>query len=169
MPLVEINFDGVVGPSHNYAGLSLGNLAATGNAGVTSRPREAALEGVEKMRANIRLGLTQGLLPPHDRPDDRWLAALATDYAAAPTHLKAQALSASPMWAANAATVSPAPDAADGLCHLTVANLVTMAHRSHEWPETLAQLRLAFADPAFLVHPPVPAPFALRRGPAPSP
>jgi succinylarginine dihydrolase len=159
MPLVEINFDGVVGPSHNYAGLSLGNLAATGNAGLTSRPREAALEGVEKMRANLRLGLTQGLLPPHDRPDDRWLAALATDYASAPSHLKAQALSASPMWAANAATVSPAPDAADGLCHLTVANLVTMAHRSHEWPETLAQLRLAFADPAFLVHPPVPAPF----------
>ena len=63
------------------------------------------------------------------------------------------------MWAANAATVSPATDAADGRCHLTVANLVTMAHRSHEWPETLAQLRLAFADPAFAVHPPVPAPF----------
>jgi len=71
MPLVEINFDGVVGPSHNYAGLSLGNLAATGNAGLTSRPREAALEGVEKMRANLRLGLTQGLLPPHNRSPAR--------------------------------------------------------------------------------------------------
>ena len=159
MALVEINFDGIVGPSHNYAGLSPGNLAATHNAGTASRPREAALEGIAKMRANVRLGLTQGLLPPHDRPDDRWLAALATDYAAADLHLKAQALSASPMWAANAATVSPSPDAADGKCHLTVANLVTMAHRSHEWPETLAQLRLAFADSAFVVHPPVPAPF----------
>ena len=63
------------------------------------------------------------------------------------------------MWAANAATVSPAPDTADGRCHLTVANLVTMPHRSHEWPETLRQLELAFADPAFVVHGPVPSPF----------
>ena len=157
--LVEINFDGIVGPSHNYAGLSPGNLAATSNAGTTSRPREAALEGVTKMRANLALGLTQGILLPHDRPDDRWLESLATSYADAPVHLKAQALSASAMWAANAATVSPAPDTADGQCHLTVANLVTMAHRSHEWPETLAQLRLAFAGPAFAVHGPVPAPF----------
>ncbi|MGG6498408.1 UNVERIFIED_CONTAM: N-succinylarginine dihydrolase, partial [Bacteroidetes bacterium 56_B9] len=63
------------------------------------------------------------------------------------------------MWAANAATVSPAADSSDARCHLTVANLVTMPHRSHEWPETLAQLRLAFAHPAFAVHGPVPAPF----------
>ncbi|THD36770.1 MAG: N-succinylarginine dihydrolase [Sphingomonas sp.] len=159
MALVEINFDGIVGPSHNYAGLSAGNLAATKNAGMTSRPRDAALEGVDKMRANLKLGLTQGILLPHDRPDDRWLESLATNYADAPPHLKAQALSASPMWAANAATVSPAPDTPDGRCHLTVANLVTMPHRSHEWPETLAQLRLAFAHPAFAVHLPVPAPF----------
>jgi len=157
--LVEINFDGLVGPSHNYAGLSPGNLAATSNAGLVSRPRDAALEGIAKMRANLRLGLVQGMFPPHDRPDDRWLAALSIDYASAEPHLKAQALSASAMWAANAATVSPAPDAADGKCHLTVANLVTMPHRSHEWPETLAQLRLAFADAAFAVHPPVLAPF----------
>src|SRR3546814_16563088 len=64
------------------------------------------------------------------------------------------------MWAANAATVSPAPDTTDGRCHLTVANLVTMAHRSHEWLSTLAQLRLAFADQRhFAVHAPVPPPF----------
>src|SRR3569623_2709338 len=112
------------------------------------------------MRANLSQGLTQGVLPPHDRPDDRWLASLATNYANAAPHLQAQALSASPMWAANAATVSPSPDTADGRCHLTVANLRTMAHRSHEWPETLAQLRLAFADEArFAVHPPVPPAF----------
>jgi succinylarginine dihydrolase len=157
--LVEINFDGIVGPSHNYAGLSPGNLAATSNAGMTSRPREAALEGIAKMRANLRLGLIQGILPPQDRPNARWLTSLATTYRDAEAHLKAQALSASPMWAANAATVSPAPDSADGKCHLTPANLVTMAHRSHEWPETLAQLRLAFANAAFEVHSPVPAPF----------
>ncbi|WP_085811071.1 N-succinylarginine dihydrolase [Sphingomonas sp. TZW2008] len=155
----EINFDGIIGPSHNYAGLSPGNLAATHNAGATARPRAAALQGIAKMRANLALGLVQGILPPHARPDDRWLAALHTNYAAAPAHLKARSFSASPMWAANAATVSPAPDTADGRCHLTVANLVTMPHRSHEWPETLAQLRLAFAHPGFAVHPPVLAPF----------
>ncbi|WBY08651.1 N-succinylarginine dihydrolase [Sphingomonas sp. 7/4-4] len=157
--LVEINFDGIIGPSHNYAGLSPGNLAATRNRGLTAHPRAAALQGIAKMRANLRLGLTQGILLPHARPDHDWLAALASDYADADSHLQAQAMSASAMWAANAATVSPAPDTADGRCHLTAANLVTMPHRSHEWPGTLAQLRLAFADPAFAVHAPVPAPF----------
>ncbi|PTQ09942.1 succinylarginine dihydrolase [Sphingomonas oleivorans] len=160
MTLIEINFDGIVGPSHNYAGLSLGNLAATGNAGSPSHPRAAALQGLAKMRANMVLGLPQGLFLPHRRPDEAWLARLATRARDADPLLLANALSASPMWAANAATVSPAPDTADGRCHLTVANLMTMAHRSHEWPETLAQLRLAFADARhFAVHPPVPAPF----------
>lgn len=159
MPRVEINFDGIIGPSHNYAGLSPGNLAATRNSGAVSQPRAAALQGIAKMRANLALGLHQGILLPHARPDHRWLDALATSYADAAPHLRAQALSASAMWAANAATVSPAPDAADGRCHLSVANLVTMPHRSHEWPGTLAQLRLAFADDAFRVHGPVPAPF----------
>ncbi|AXJ96412.1 MULTISPECIES: N-succinylarginine dihydrolase [unclassified Sphingomonas] len=157
--LTEINFDGIVGPSHNYAGLSAGNLAATHNAGRISHPRAAALEGLAKMRANLALGLTQGVLLPHRRPDHDWLARLGTHYADAPPLLRAQAMSASAMWAANAATVSPAPDTADGRCHLSVANLMTMPHRSHEWPETLAQLRLAFADPAFVVHEAVPPPF----------
>lgn len=158
--LKEINFDGIVGPSHNFAGLSLGNLAATSNAGKISHPREAALQGIEKMRANIRLGLAQGIFLPHDRPDEAWLKQLGTDMARADSALRANALSASPMWAANAATVSPAPDTMDGRCHLTVANLVTMPHRSHEWQGTLAQLRLAFADAAhFAVHGPVPPPF----------
>lgn len=160
MPLVEINFDGIVGPTHNYAGLSFGNLAATANKGETAFPRAAALQGIEKMRHNLRLGLAQGLLPPHRRPDYDWLASLGTSAEQASDTLRAAALSASSMWAANAATVSPAPDTADGRCHLTVANLNTMAHRSHEWPETLAQLRLAFTDEAhFAVHPPVPATF----------
>lgn len=156
---IEINFDGIIGPSHNYAGLSPGNLAATRNRGLIAHPRAAALQGIAKMRANLRLGLAQGILLPHARPDRRWLASLAADYEHAAPHLQAQAMSASAMWAANAATVSPAPDTADGRCHLTVANLATMPHRSHEWPETLAQLRLAFADPAFAVHEPVPPPF----------
>ena len=155
----EINFDGIIGPTHNYAGLSPGNLAATSNAGAVAHPRAAALQGIAKMRANLALGLVQGVLLPQRRPDHRWLSALHTDYAAADAHLQARALSASAMWAANAATVSPAPDCADGRCHLSVANLVTMPHRSHEWPDTLAQLRIAFAHDAFRVHAPVPAPF----------
>ena len=158
--LVEINFDGLIGPSHNYAGLALGNLAATRNAGKVAYPRAAALQGIAKMRANLALGFTQGILLPHARPAERWLASLALTYDEAGEAMRANAMSASAMWAANAATVSPGPDTADGRCHLTVANLMTMPHRSHEWPETLAQLRLAFADTAhFAVHGPVPAPF----------
>ncbi|MGB3320941.1 MAG: N-succinylarginine dihydrolase [Sphingopyxis granuli] len=157
--LTEINFDGIIGPTHNYAGLSRGNTASASNAGDVSQPRAAALQGVEKMRHNLALGLPQGYFMPLDRPDAAWLETLSTTLAEAEPHLRAQAWSASSMWAANAATVSPAPDSDDGRCHLTVANLVTMPHRSHEWPGTLAQLRLAFADPAFAVHGPVPAPF----------
>jgi len=155
----EINFDGIVGPSHNYSGLSLGNLAATRHAGEVSRPRAAALQGVDKMRANIALGLVQGIFLPQPRPARAWLAELGTSIDAAEPHIAANAMSASSMWAANAATVSPSPDTADGRCHLTVANLKTMVHRSHEWPATLAQLRLAFAGDAFVVHGPVPPAF----------
>ena len=160
MPLTEINFDGIIGPSHNYAGLSLGNLASARNAGQVSQPRAAALQGIDKMRANLALGLAQGILLPHPRPNLGWLGELGTAPAQAEAGLLANAMSASAMWAANAATVSPAPDTADGKCHLTVANLRTMPHRSHEWPGTLAQLRLAFADAAhFAVHGPVPPAF----------
>jgi succinylarginine dihydrolase len=160
MMLAEINFDGIIGPSHNYAGLSHGNLAATQNAGTLSYPRRAALEGIAKMRACLALGLRQGILLPHERPDHRWLAALSTDYRNATPLLRAQAMSASAMWAANAATVSPASDTADGRCHFTPANLLTMPHRSHEATQTARQLRLAFADPAcFAHHAPIPAPF----------
>ncbi|HZG08185.1 MAG TPA: N-succinylarginine dihydrolase [Allosphingosinicella sp.] len=158
--LREINFDGIIGPSHNYSGLSLGNIASATNRGLVSHPRGAALQGLEKMRHNLRLGLAQGVLLPHRRPDRAWLGELGTAIEQVPASLRPAAFSASAMWAANAATVSPSPDTGDGRCHLTVANLRTMAHRSHEWPETLAQLRLAFADEAhFLVHPPVPATF----------
>ncbi len=158
--LREINFDGIIGPSHNYAGLSLGNIASSTNAGESSHPREAALQGIAKMRHNIDLGLAQGFFMPLDRPNIGWLKALGTTVANAEPHIRAAAYSASSMWAANAATVSPGPDSEDGKCHLTAANLQTMPHRSHEWPGILAQLQLAFADQQnFTVHNPVPAPF----------
>jgi succinylarginine dihydrolase len=159
MTLREINFDGIVGPSHNYAGLSFGNIASTSNAGHVSRPRAAALQGIEKMRENLGLALVQGIFLPHPRPNRPWLAELGVDIERAEPALAAAAMSASAMWAANAATVSPAPDTADGKCHLTVANLRTMPHRSHEWPATLAQLQVAFGSGAFAVHGPVPPAF----------
>ncbi|WP_168454882.1 N-succinylarginine dihydrolase [Sphingopyxis microcysteis] len=163
----EVNFDGLVGPSHNYAGLSFGNVASARNAGVVSSPRKAAIQGIGKMRRMLGLGLTQGLLLPHDRPfapwlrdlgfagsdDDVYSAAWASDPA-----LLTSVFSASPMWTANAATVSPAPDTRDGRCHLTVANLSSMLHRSIEAQQTVRQLRLAFPDKRlFAVHDPLPA------------
>jgi succinylarginine dihydrolase len=161
----ELNLDGLVGPSHNYAGLSLGNIAATTNAGGVSAPRRAALQGLAKMRLLVELGLPQGLLLPHRRPNTRFLrgmgfegddARVLADCAREDAQLLAAAFSASAMWTANAATVSPAADTGDGRTHFTVANLVTMPHRSQEWPETFGQLKLAFADARhFAVHYPV--------------
>ncbi len=164
----EINFDGLIGPTHNYAALSFGNLASASNAGAESRPREAALQGLAKMRFALSLGLAQGLLLPLERPNTRWLRTLgftgSDAEVCAAAHdddpkLFAQACSASSMWTANAATVSPAADAGDGRTHLSVANLSRMTHRSIEHPETEAQLRLAFAHPAFAVHSAIPATF----------
>jgi succinylarginine dihydrolase len=164
----EINFDGLIGPTHNYAALSFGNLASASNAGATSRPRDAALQGLAKMRFAMSLGLTQGFLLPLERPNTAWLRALgfagndaqvcAAAHSADP-RLFAQACSASSMWTANAGTVSPAADCADGRTHVSTANLSRMTHRSLEAPETEAQLRLAFAHPTFAVHAAVPATF----------
>jgi succinylarginine dihydrolase len=160
MGLVEINFDGIIGPSHNYAGLSLGNLASSANALTVSHPRDAALQGIGKMRHNLKLGLAQGFFVPLPRPDHEWLGDLGTTAEEAPDSLLPAAFSASSMWAANAATVSPGPDTKDGRCYLTVANLRTMPHRSHEWADTHSQLRRAFADGKhFHVHRPVPPAF----------
>ncbi|MFN3989114.1 MAG: N-succinylarginine dihydrolase [Erythrobacter sp.] len=159
MNLTEINFDGIVGPSHNYAGLSLGNIASASHAGDPSYPRAAALQGLEKMRGNLaRLGV-QGFFVPLPRPNTALAATLALDGSELP-QLRAAPWSASSMWTANAATVSPAPDTADGKCHLTPANLVTMLHRAQEWPDTKRQLELAFGNrDHFTIHDPVPPSF----------
>ncbi len=165
----EVNFDGLIGPSHNFAGLSLGNLAATIHAGEVAFPRKAALQGLAKMRLMLSLGVGQGFFLPHVRPNVGWLRQFG--FSGTPAQVCAQAwaeepllfacaISASSMWAANAATISPAPDTADGRIHMTPANLSTMAHRSHEWPETLAQLHRIFPDERyFAVHQPVPGRF----------
>ncbi len=159
---VEVNFDGLIGPSHNYGGMSDGNLASAKNAGDVSNPREAALQGLEKMRLLVNAGFVQGIIPPLPRPnfdilcaagfggtDADIISAAAKD---APTLLKA-AYSASSMWAANAATVSPSADTDDHRLHLTSANLSTMLHRSFEHPDTTANLVSIFNDPErFAVH-----------------
>lgn len=164
----ELQLDGLVGPSHNHAGLSLGNLASAANAGAESTPRAAALQGLAKMRLVAGLGVPQGWLLPHARPAYGWLRACGftgtdADVVRAAGRddpaLFAAACSASAMWTANAATITAAADSGDGRVHFTVANLSTMAHRAHEWPGTLAQLRVAFADARwFAVHGPVPFP-----------
>lgn len=164
---VEVNFDGLIGPSHNYGGLSDGNLASAKNSGDVSNPREAAVQGLEKMRMLVRAGLVQGVLPPLARPNFDLLAAAGfsgTDAGAieaaarsAPQLLKA-AYSASSMWTANAATISPSADTADGRLHLSVANLSTMLHRSIEHPDTTATLISIFSgDHRFAVHGALPA------------
>ncbi len=157
--LVEINFDGIVGPSHNYAGLSLGNIASASHGGDVSYPRAAALQGLEKMRGNLARFGHQGFFLPLPRPNNALLRRLAVDEAT-PRQLLAAAWSASSMWTANAATVSPAPDTNDGRCHLTPANLVTMLHRGQEWPDTKRMLDIAFGNSAhFAVHDAVPPSF----------
>jgi succinylarginine dihydrolase len=159
----EINFDGVVGPTHNYAGLSEGNLASARNRDTVARPREAALQGVAKMRTLMRMGLPQGVLPPQERPNIPWLRTLGFSgsdgeaWSAAwrqePVLARA-ALAASSMWAANAATVSPSADCADGRLHVSVANLATMLHRTLEAESTERALRRLMGDEQrFCVHP----------------
>lgn len=167
MAAVEANFDGLVGPSHNYGGLSEGNLASTRNEGQTSAPRQAVLEGLAKMKALADAGLVQVVLPPQERPylpalramgfsgsDHDVVAAVAKT---APRFLKL-ASSSSAMWAANAAMVSPSADTQDGRLHLTPANLVTTPHRAIEAGQTHRALAAIFPDRTrFAVHDPLPA------------
>ena len=148
MALAEINFDGIVGPSHNYAGLSLGNLASTAQRRRRCRePRAAALQGVDKMRANLALGLAQGIFLPHPRPNRAWLAELGTDIERRrPGARRQRHVGLGDVGGQCGDRLARRPTPPTARCHLTVANLRTMPHRSHEWPATLAQLRLAFAD-----------------------
>lgn len=163
--MIEVQFDGLVGLTHNYAGLSTGNVASEKHGGSVSAPRAAALQGLAKMAAVMELGIPQGILPPQERPDLALLRSLGftgtpqqilkDTFKQSPIHL-AQACSASSMWAANAATVTPGSDTRDGTTHLTPANLKTMLHRSIEAQQTTRTLRAIFRDPGcFTVHDPL--------------
>jgi succinylarginine dihydrolase len=164
--LIEVSFDGIVGPTHNFAGLSLGNVASLSNESAASSPRAAALQGLDKMRAVTDLGITQAVLPPQPRPALSALRALG--FSGADEDVLARAASSQPrllrlvssasaMWAANAATVAPSTDTVDGRLHLVPANLRHMFHRSLEAETTRDVLRAIFADPTrFAVHEPLP-------------
>lgn len=161
MKSFEVNFDGLVGPTHNYAGLSEGNVASLNHAQQISSPKSAALQGLSKMKALHDLGLTQGVLAPQERPDMYTLrrlgfsgsdsAVLEAAYKQAPSVLAA-CYSASSMWTANAATVSPSADSSNGKVHFTPANLTNKFHRSLE-PETTGNiLKGVFNNNEFFEH-----------------
>jgi len=162
----EYNFDGLVGPTHNYGGLSPGNLASAQHGGTVSHPRAAALQGLEKMRFVASLGVGQAVLPPHPRPSLKTLRALGftgtdeeliTRAAREAEHLLRLTSSSAAMWTANAATGAPSEDTTDGRMHLTVANLQQMFHRALEAETTHAVLRAIFADERhFALHAPLP-------------
>lgn len=163
----EANFDGLIGPTHNYAGLSFGNVASMGNAQAVSRPREAVLQGIAKMRRLVAAGDAQAVLPPQERPHVPTLRALGFSGSDADVleaawkvdpALLAQVSSASCMWTANAATVSPSADTADGRVHFSPANLQAKFHRGIEAPTTTRVLRAIFGDADhFCVHDPLPS------------
>jgi succinylarginine dihydrolase len=167
-PAQELNLDGLVGPTHSYGGLSPGNLASARSRASLSSPREAALQGLAKMRLLADLGVPQAVMPPHPRPDVdalRRLGFTGTDAgvlaraAREAPELLVACSSASAMWTANAATVSPSSDSADGRLHLTPANLASTLHRSLEAPVTARLLRAIFPEgERFAHHPPLPAP-----------
>lgn len=158
----EVNFDGLIGPTHNYAGLSFGNIASQQQAGLCSNPRQAALQGLAKIKMLMDFGLPQAILPPHERPHLPTLRSLGFTGSSearilrsaqkqAP-HLLAACCSASAMWAANAATVSPAADCIDGRTNFTPANLISMFHRSIEAPQTARVLQRIFNNPDHYSH-----------------
>lgn len=160
---IEANFDGLVGPTHNYSGLSFGNVASQNNSTKPSNPKAAAKQGLVKMKALADMGFVQGVLAPHERPHIPTLRSLGftgseseilAQAAAQAPKLLAAVSSASCMWTANAATVSPSADSRDGRVHFTPANLVNKFHRSIEHQVTGDILKATFPDTDHFAHHP---------------
>lgn len=162
----EINFDGLIGPTHNFSGLSYGNVASIENKNKASNPKKAALQGLAKMHKLFCLGIKQAVLPPQERPFIPIMRALGYSgsdiqilenvWKSSPSLFQA-CTSSSCMWAANAATTSPSADTNDHRVHFTPANLITKFHRSFEAMATALVLRKIFDHPAhFMHHPPLP-------------
>jgi succinylarginine dihydrolase len=166
MKTQDVNFDGLVGLTHNYSGVVKGDVGAA-NKDQIARPRQAALENLNKMRGLMNLGLRQGVLPPHERPAVGFLRDLGFSgsdhriwekaWTQAPRYARAAAASAS-MWASNSATTSPSANCGDGLLHISIANLNAALHRSIEAEASERVVRRIFADETtFRVHGPLPA------------
>jgi len=162
----ELQLDSLPGPTHHFGGLSYGNLASMRHAGSPSSPRLAALQGLEKMRQVLGLGLKQAVLPPLERPDMGFLrsigftgsdAVILRQVARDELYLGRLAMSSASMWAANMATVIPSIDASDGRCHVVVANLAAMPHRALESAGRTAMLERLFPDGGrVVIHRPLP-------------
>lgn len=158
----EANFDGLVGPTHNYAGLALGNMASFSNKKEISHPKQAALQGLNKMKTLADMGFTQGVLAPQHRPDVPTLRRIGfsgkddgeiiRQAAKKAPQILANCTSASSMWTANAATISPSADTADGKIHITPANLNNRFHRSIEHLTTGRILKATFANEDYFTH-----------------
>ena len=164
--MLEYNFDGLIGPTHNYAGLSYGNIASISNKNNLSNPKAAALQGLKKIQLLMDLNIPQAILPPHSRPNIPWLRKLGfcgnieqilqQAYKTAPYIFNA-CYSASSMWAANAATVSASSHTLDHKLHLTIANLLSNFHRSQEAMQNYKIFKKIFSDETlYTVHPPLP-------------
>lgn len=160
---VEANFDGLVGPTHNYAGLSWGNVASKSNVSAVSDPKQAALQGLAKMKKLADRGYVQSVLPPQERPHLPTLRALG--FSGSDADILAKVLKKSPellaavssaaaMWTANAATVSPSADTRDQRAHFTPANLGAKFHRSIEHVVTGRALKSIFSDDSCFAHHP---------------
>lgn len=165
MNVYELNLDGLVGPTHHYAGLAKGNVASTTHAYHTANPQAAALQGIQKMRFLHDQQIKQAILPPHERPNLALLKQLgfegspAAQLKQAISHprLLTACFSASSMWAANTATVTPSLDTLDQRVHFTPANLVSQLHRAQEADFSSKLLRTIFKNSNhFIHHPPLP-------------
>lgn len=168
----EINFDAIVGPTHNFSGLSRGNLASTMHGDAISHPKKAALQGLEKMKFLHDLGVPQAVLPPQERPFLpilRQLGFTGTPQTIIETASKMQpdlyrrCCSASAMWAANSGWITPSCDSSDKRVQITPANLSSFFHRAIEADTTYQLFKRIFADESlFHVHEPllIPATFA---------
>ncbi len=163
----EWQCDGLVGPTHNYAGLAFGNVASDKHKFSVSNPCEAALQGIAKMRHVKGLGVGQIFFIPHYRPLIPELKRIGFSgspaqmienaFKTAP-ELLASLYSASAMWVANAATVAPSADTGDGKLHFTPANLLSKFHRAVESGFTTRVLKRMFSDERyFTVHDPLPS------------
>lgn len=157
----EVNFDGLVGLTHHYAGLAFGNKASMNNQFQQSNPKLAAKQGLLKMKALMERGFKQAVLPPHQRPYIPGLRNLGFTGTEAQVLQKASKeapellsmlSSASNMWVANAATISPSADTMDGRVHITPANLQNKFHRSIEHEMTGTILQAIFNNPKRFAH-----------------